>query len=694
MAAFSTGLPLLTGILFAFCSWTNAQAFLPDADGTVLTAGYPDSLSPGCQASFNHSTQCNSTLGAVAFDALFPTSDQLATICTDNCLESLQSFRSQLLQSCAGESYPLDGQLVPATYNADQLLFTYNYTCLKDPSTGEYCAPLVDQWSQDGPTPQQSCSDCMLRTFQVELNSPFAYDVEFANYYSSLTSSCGVLDYPITSPPPYTATATTTSSSVVPSTTSCASHYVIRQGDDCLSVSKALSVSTAMLRYENGLTADCSNFPNVGDSLCIPETCEIYTVKVNETCYGISEAYNATFTVTQLISWNPDINRDCSNLEAITGTQICISAAGDDGEPDVTTTTMASTEPVPAPTNVVNGTNLRCAKYYEVAPGDTCASVSTMMGISLSDFYFLNPEVDNQNCTNLLAGYSYCVQAVGDITTYAGYGCLATGPVTTDTSWAWPTYTTNITAVPTPLPLATGTLANCSAYTEYISPRRNTSTINTCYVVATFYDADVNDFVSWNPSLSYDPDNPTDCQLQPGYRYCAQLTGATATTTPVTWTTTSTQLATSTGPNDIPTPLPIQSGMTTSCNKFYLVQPNDSCYGIAATSNIALPDFYSWNPALNGDCSGLYPDYYVCVGLVSSMTTTTTTTTTGTGGAVATPTPTQAGMVSDCTKFYLVQSGDGCYNIAAAEGVALSDFHYYSGHYKSHTNADGYDFWV
>jgi hypothetical protein len=83
-------------------------------------------------------------------------------------------------------------------------------------------------------------------------------------------------------------------------------------------------VSTAMLRYENGLTADCSNFPNVGDSLCIPETCKIYTVKVNDTCYGISEAYNATFTVTQLISWNPDINRDCSNLEAITGTLICI----------------------------------------------------------------------------------------------------------------------------------------------------------------------------------------------------------------------------------------------------------------------------------------------------------------------------------------------------------------------------------
>lgn len=180
-----------------------------------------------------------------------------------------------------------------------------------------------------------------------------------------------------------------------------------------------------MLRYKNGLTADCSKFPKVGTSLCIPATCDIYTLQANETCYNISQAHNASFTVTQLISWNPDINRDCSNLEAIVGTHLCVRYA----QPYITMCyadahnlkrsrgyrvrrnhdrynhrrTHVSRSSVlayislyllsgpsrPAPSNVVNGTNLRCAKYYEVVPRDTCSSVTVMMAISLSDFYFL-----------------------------------------------------------------------------------------------------------------------------------------------------------------------------------------------------------------------------------------------------------------------------------------------------------------
>lgn len=32
-------------------------------------------------------------------------------------------------------------------------------------------------------------------------------------------------------------------------------------------------------------------------------------------------------------------------------------------------------------------------------------------------------------------------------------------------------------------------------------------------------------------------------------------------------------------------------------------------------------------------------------------------------------------MVSDCDKFYDVESGDGCYDIAASYGIALTDFY-------------------
>jgi len=79
----------------------------------------------------------------------------------------------------------------PATYNVDLLLFTYNYICLRDGKSKDFCTPLINKWSDeaDGPTSKQYCSECMLRTFQAELNSPFGYDQEFADYYTSLTSS-------------------------------------------------------------------------------------------------------------------------------------------------------------------------------------------------------------------------------------------------------------------------------------------------------------------------------------------------------------------------------------------------------------------------------------------------------------------------------------------------------------------------
>ncbi|PHH89144.1 hypothetical protein CDD83_6595 [Cordyceps sp. RAO-2017] len=671
MAVHRGGSWLSLGLLLVFGIWVEALAFLPTLDGSAFHLGIPDQLSTPCQTAFNQTTQCNATLGAVAFNGFFPSSDQLTLICTKDCLESLENVRSKQVESCSTESYTVDGKAVPATYDVDRLLFTYNYTCLRDGITKDFCAPLVDEWSQnEEPTSNQSCSDCMLHTFQVELNSPFGYDSEFASYYTSLTSSCGVTDYPIISPTPYTVsrTATTTSPSASASE-SCASRYNAKEGDDCLSVSKSQRVSTAMLRFQNGIAADCSNFPEAGTSLCIPESCEPYTLLANETCRGISEAHNASFTMTQLISWNPDINRDCSNLEALTGTQLCISAPGDSTEPDVASATSTTVGPVPAPTNVVDGTNLRCGKYYQVALGDTCASISVTMGISLRDFYFLVSTT--RDCFSPVANSADAGARIPrSIATVPIYwpdtptasrrlaisqpipdtvppSCLATS-VSTASDWTFPSFTTTKATKPTPLPLAPGTLSNCSEYAEYITARQKSSAINACNVVASFYDvadtkrtADVDDFVSWNPSLSYDAKHWLDCQLKPGYLYCAHPALPKAATTSMSTSsasmtatmssfskgaassasTTSATPPSRTGSNGEPTPLPIQAGMTSACGGFYLVKPGDGCYDIASANEIALADLYSWNPALKGDCSGLYYGYYICIGLLSRTAT-------------------------------------------------------------------------
>ncbi|KAL2829399.1 hypothetical protein BDW59DRAFT_158988 [Aspergillus cavernicola] len=62
--------------------------------------------------------------------------------------------------------------------------------------------------------------------------------------------------------------------------------------------------STHELLYANGLAAYCVDFPGTGTSLCMPESCAIYTVQKIDTCYSIVEEHKYAFTVTQLVFWN------------------------------------------------------------------------------------------------------------------------------------------------------------------------------------------------------------------------------------------------------------------------------------------------------------------------------------------------------------------------------------------------------
>ena len=116
------------------------------------------------------------------------------------------------------------------------------------------------------------------------------------------------------------------------------------------------------------------------------------------------------------------------------------------------------------------------------------------MGISLADFYFLNPNIDF-NYTNLLAGSAYCVKAAELILAYENYSgeshtqdcCLATSvPFTSfcdsstltpvpyikrddifsQTTPATPTMTARVKAISS-APLAPGTFTSCQKDQEY-----------------------------------------------------------------------------------------------------------------------------------------------------------------------------------------------------------------------------------
>lgn len=166
--------------------------------------------------------------------------------------------------------------------------------------------------------------------------------------------------------------------------------------------------------------------------------------------------------------------------------------------------------------------------------GDYCDKVSVQFGIALSDFYFLNPEI-NSNCTNLLLGLAYCIQAVGSIATYSGYSTsqyfsltsanYTTTALTTVTDYPAPVYTTDAL-----LPLASGSLTNCVVNRNYRvipaimdqsqSPDMSLfkNYINSCEYLAGTYGVSITNLLSWNPSF-----NASNCTMQAGNSYCVNL---------------------------------------------------------------------------------------------------------------------------------------------------------------------------
>lgn len=196
-----------------------------------------------------------------------------------------------------------------------------------------------------------------------------------------------------------------------------------------------------------------------------------------------------------------------------------------------------STRPTAAlrPTNAPTESNDRCSKWYIVQEGDYCWKVTIKFNIPLDDFKFLNPEID-ANCTNLLLGLAYCVSPLGDTATYSGY--TTRSPIFTLDPVTWRTASVSYPVAPTPiatslsqLPLAPGTLSNCTRYVDYksIPPvvdqsqeeirRYVNPQTNQCNYILAGSKISMEDFLHWNPSLN--GSNP--CSLQQGYRYCKKL---------------------------------------------------------------------------------------------------------------------------------------------------------------------------
>ncbi|KAK4128906.1 carbohydrate-binding module family 50 protein [Parathielavia appendiculata] len=307
-----------------------------------------------------------------------------------------------------------------------------------------------------------------------------------------------------------------------------------------------------------------------------------------------------------------------------------------------TTTTGNGGPTPPAPTH--SGQPADCDTWHVVVSGDSCQSVADGAGISLNQFYDWNPAVSRDCATNFWLGQAYCVGISGD-----GGGTATTTSSTT-------------TSQPTPPgPTHAGQPSNCNKWDIVESG-------DTCGSLAESNGISLSQFLAWNPAVS------SDCvtNFWLGQAYCVGVSGSGTISTSSSTRTTTTSAASSTPP------APTHPGQPSDCNKWDVVQAGDGCASMAQDNGISLDQFYDWNPAVSRDCvTNFWLGQAYCVGVSGSGSTPTPTSTAAatTSAKPTPPAPTHTGQPSNCSKWDVVQPGDGCASMAQDNGISLNQFY-------------------
>ncbi|RAH71405.1 LysM peptidoglycan-binding domain-containing protein [Aspergillus aculeatinus CBS 121060] len=309
---------------------------------------------------------------------------------------------------------------------------------------------------------------------------------------------------------------------------------------------------------QTGMTATCDEF---------------YLVVSGDTCAAI--ASNAGIALSDFYAWNPAVGSSCADLDI--GDYVCIGATGSAISSTAATATVTSSGTgIVTPAPIQTGMTATCDAFHLVVSGDTCAAIASDAGIALSDFYAWNPAVGS-SCADLDVGDYVCIGATGTVTTA--------------------TATSSGTGIVTPAPIQTGMTATCDAFHLVVAG-------DTCSVIASDAGIALTDFYAWNPAVG------SSCaDLDVGDYVCIGIEGGTTTATA---TTTS---ATTTG-NGVTTPTPIQTGMVSDCDSFYYVVTGDGCSSIASAEGVTVAELEEWNPAIGTDCTDLWTETYICVGIL------------------------------------------------------------------------------
>ncbi|CAI7579643.1 unnamed protein product [Penicillium pancosmium] len=113
----------------------------------------------------------------------------------------------------------------------------------------------------------------------------------------------------------------------------------------------------------------------------------------------------------------------------------------------------------------------------------------------------------------------------------------------------------------------------------------------------------------------------------------------------------------------------------------------DTCESILEDADLGIDAFYSWNPSVHHNCTGLQSSVSYCImgegyedTYYSSATPTHTSTATPTPsstcppGGVEAPGSTQSGVPCTCKKYQKYQTGKYCQDMADDNDITLKEF--------------------
>ncbi|KAL2759724.1 carbohydrate-binding module family 50 protein [Sodiomyces alcalophilus JCM 7366] len=180
---------------------------------------------------------------------------------------------------------------------------------------------------------------------------------------------------------------------------------------------------------------------------------------------------------------------------------------------------------------------------------------------------FLNPHVW-ENCTNVYAEYYYCVRPVGYLSTYPGY------PSPTSTREFIHTPTTDVPCGPT-IPIAKGTRRDC-----WRQPRRG-------LLVVGHHPRD-----HCGANIYAYP-----CTIAPSSSYCVALSSPTPAPPP---------------PPAAPSS-PRAAGESENCTRWFRAASFHTCETVLMRTRLSIDEFYTMNPSVNSDCSGMALGTYYCI---------------------------------------------------------------------------------